>query len=111
MQEEHQDQPPDRFVFPEPPIPTLVKAEAGVRNWYSKRADTWCRIAAALGLRSGNWDWSMLRYTTDLMPCTVDDGSASGDRRTRTGAMAPLGLEDEAIWIVSIVVLCLCHNG
>jgi hypothetical protein len=49
---------------------------------------------------------------------TGDNSSASSDRRGGPGpsggdaGSAPLsGLEDEAIRIVSIMVLCLCRNG
>ncbi|KAJ8597090.1 hypothetical protein M405DRAFT_928360 [Rhizopogon salebrosus TDB-379] len=76
MQEAHKDQPPDRLVFPKPPIPRQVMSKAGVRYWYSKRADNWCEIATALRLHNGNWNWSMLEYTIDLMPrCALVDAA------------------------------------
>jgi hypothetical protein len=49
---------------------------------------------------------------------TGDNSSASGDRRGGpgpsgggAGSASLSGLEDEAIRIVSIMVLCLCPNG
>jgi hypothetical protein len=68
MQDTHKDHPPDQLVSTERPIPTEVMSKTGVCEWYLTRARTWCRIAAALVLHNGNWDWSMLRYTTDIMP-------------------------------------------
>jgi len=68
MQDTHKDQPPDRLVFTERPIPMEVMAKTGVSQWYLTRAYTWCQIAAALQLHNGNWDWSMLLYTMDIMP-------------------------------------------
>jgi hypothetical protein len=106
MQDAHKDQPPDELVITKRPKPVEVMAETGVCLWYYDRAKAWCQIAAALRLHDGNWDWSMLQYTMDLIPHYVQaDGAivVLGDAIFNHEAQEfPLSTSDEmrAVWKV-----------
>jgi hypothetical protein len=67
MQSANAIHPPERLLTQQR-CNEVVACEEGVRAWYGERAKTWCNIVAALGLQDGDWEWSMLYWSTELRP-------------------------------------------